>query len=158
MENFQKIVLIMATIILIIILLFIGINLAKLSSNQVWPPVIPQCPDYWEIDESEDKPKCKNTLKLGTCSASSGTDYQLVDFNSPEFTGDNALCSKYNWASKCNVSWDGITYGVENPCITAQNAIISENEKKNSGSSSYFIVVVIIVIIVIAAILFMRNK
>jgi len=155
MENFQKIVLIVATIILMVILLFIGINLAKMTTNEVWPPIIPQCPDYWEIEGVGDKTKCKNTLKLGTCSASSGTDYQLVDFNTPEFTGENALCAKYNWASKCNISWDGITYGVENPCTVQQNSNISKN---TNNYSSYFIVIFVIIIIVIAAILFMRNK
>jgi len=153
MENFQKIVLILATIILIIILIFIGINLANLNSSQTWPPVIPQCPDYWEIDETGNKTKCKNTLKLGTCSASSGTDYQLVDFNTPEFTGDNALCAKYNWANNCKVSWDGITYGVENPCTAAQNA----NTTTSGSSATYYIVIIVIVIIVIAAIIFMKN-
>ena len=32
------------------------------------------------------------------------------------FTGSNGTCAKYSWANKCDVSWDGITYGVENPC------------------------------------------
>ena len=134
-----------------------GVNLANLTNNETWPPVIPQCPDYWEIDETGDKSKCKNTLKLGTCAASSGTDYQLVDFNTPEFTGENALCAKYSWASKCNISWDGITYGVENPCIAAHNASISKNEKKNGNSSTYYIVIFVIIIIIIASILFMKN-
>ena len=41
-----------------------------------------------------------------------------MDFSTAPFTGDNGTCAKYQWASKCNVSWDGITYGVTNPCAT----------------------------------------
>ena len=41
---------------------------------------------------------------------------QHMNFNLPAFTGSNGTCAKYNWANNCKVSWDGITYGVENPC------------------------------------------
>jgi hypothetical protein len=42
-----------------------------------------------------------------------------MNFNLSPFTGDNGDCSKYNWATKCQVTWDGITSGVKNPCDTS---------------------------------------
>jgi hypothetical protein len=38
-----------------------------------------------------------------------------MNFNDPLFTGDNGARVKYDWAKKCNVSWDGVTYGVDPP-------------------------------------------
>ena len=40
------------------------------------------------------------------------------EFNTSEYTGTNGKCNKYKWADKCGVSWDGITYGAKNPCLT----------------------------------------
>lgn len=56
--------------------------------------------------------KCKD---LGTCKSST-TKHLNMDFTTSEFTGQNGLCAKYTWANNCGVSWDGITYGVSNPC------------------------------------------
>ena len=42
-----------------------------------------------------------------------------MDFTTSSFTGSDGLCSKYNWANNCGVTWDGITYGVKNPCDTS---------------------------------------
>ena len=114
MEGFQKIVLITAIIILIITLVVIGVTLSKGSSTQ-WPPVVPQCPDYWAIDGSGNNTTCVNVKDLGTCE-SVGNKHQTMNFNSSQFTGSQGACNKYNWATKCNVTWDGITYGVSNPC------------------------------------------
>ena len=41
-----------------------------------------------------------------------------MDFNQAPFNGTDGDCAKYKWAykDKCNVTWDGINYGVSNPC------------------------------------------
>jgi hypothetical protein len=115
MQGFQKIVLTCAIIILIITLLIIGVALT-FSKNTVWPPMVPACPDYWQIDGSGNNSTCINIKNLGTCSPPSGKQHLVMNFNNPAFTGQNGLCSKYTWANNCGVSWDGITYGVNNPC------------------------------------------
>ena len=115
MEGFQKIVLFSAIIILIIALIFIGISLTY-ADNQNWPPMTPECPDYWMIDGSGNNATCVNVKDLGTCPPQSGQKHLSVNFNNSPFTGSNELCSKYTWAKNCGVSWDGITYGVNNPC------------------------------------------
>ena len=117
MEGFQKIVLFSAIVMLIISLIMIGMALSQTTSQQ-WPPMTPQCPDYWAIDGSGNNATCVNVKNLGTCPPSNGKKHLRMNFNNPAFTGSNELCAKYTWATKCGVSWDGITYGVSNPCQT----------------------------------------
>ena len=118
MASFQKTVLIIAIIFLILALIFIGISL-KNAKYDKWPPVIGSCPDYWvdksKGDEDKSGSKCVNVKNLGTC------DIKVMDFNTKLFSGSNGKCAKYNWANSCNVSWDGITYGVSNPCDEDNN-------------------------------------
>lgn len=122
MEAFQKIVLFGAIIVLIIALVFIGISLAHSKDKQKWPPMTPECPDYWTIDGSGNNATCINMKDLGTCKPQSGDKHLRMNFNLPAFTGSNELCAKYTWAQKCGVSWDGITYGVNNPCQTTSSS------------------------------------
>jgi hypothetical protein len=113
MEQFQKILIFMAILILIITLVSIGITIKK-QKLAGWPPIIGDCPDYW-VDISGNGQRCVNVKDLGTCKSST-TKHLNMDFTSSEFTGDNSLCAKYTWANNCGVSWDGVTYGVSNPC------------------------------------------
>lgn len=121
MEGFQKIVLFIAIILLIIALVFIGIGLSN-AQDQDWPPMIPQCPDYWVIDGSGNNTKCTNIQDLGTCPPQSGQKHLVMNFNTPAFSGSNSLCAKYTWANNCGLTWDGITYGVNNPCQTSSSS------------------------------------
>ena len=115
MDGFQKSVLTIAVIILVLALVFMGLILSNKSAEQ-WPPVLSDCPDWWVIDGSGNTSTCTNVKDLGVCQANSGDKHLVMDFNSPIFAGDNGACNKYKWANKCKVSWDGINYGVENPC------------------------------------------
>lgn len=111
MEGFQKFVLLAAIIILIITLVIIGFALRKAKREESWPPMVPECPDYWRLDETGSTPTCFNQMNLGNCSD------RRMNFNTPNFTGAQGMCNKYTWATRCGVSWDGITYGVKNPCF-----------------------------------------
>jgi len=122
MGTFQKLCLIIAIIILIIVLLFIAISIK--TRKEQWPPVIGDCPDYW-IDLSGNGKRCLNVKDLGNTNIKSVSrvssvpnvaDHMMMDFSIPPFTGTGGLCSKYTWAQNNNVTWDGITYGVSNPC------------------------------------------
>ena len=117
MEGFQKFILFAAIIILIITLIVIGVSLSS-ATDTTWPPMTPDCPDWWISDGSGNHSICTNIKDLGTCPPQSGNDHLIMDFNGPTFTGSNGTCAKYTWATKCGVSWDGITYGVNNPCQT----------------------------------------
>ena len=119
MEGFQKIVLYSAIIILIISLVIIGISLSYAKSGQVWPPIVPQCPDYWVAEGSENNATCINVKNLGSCKATGGKKHLTMNFNQAPYVGADSTCAKYTWAKKCGLSWDGITYGINNPCQTA---------------------------------------
>ena len=114
METFQKIILYSAIIILIVILIIIGIAFSY-AKNEQWPPLVPECPDFWIADGSGNNTECINIKDLGTCPAV-GTKHKRMNFNVSPFIGDDGDCAKYTWANNCNVTWDGITYGVSNPC------------------------------------------
>jgi len=112
--SFQSIILIMAVVILLILLIIIGISIS-LSQNKIpWPPVVGDCPDYW-LDKGANGSMCvvnKNRDNIGNATSP-------MDFNIPTFKGSQGACAKYNWANTNGVSWDGITYGVPNPCINS---------------------------------------
>lgn len=118
MEGFQKFILFAAIIILIITLIVIGVALSS-ATNTSWPPMTPECPDWWISDGSGNNSTCTNIKDLGTCPPQSDNKHLTMNFNTPAFTGSNGLCAKYTWAKKCGISWDGITYGVNNPCQTS---------------------------------------
>jgi len=115
---FQKIVLTIATILLIVILVVIGLSLSKATIEESWPPVVGECPDYW-IDMSGNGEACFNSHSLGRCNIPSEGNPNTMNFNQLSFTGDNGNCAKYNWANTCKITWDGITSGVKNPCYTS---------------------------------------
>ena len=119
MEGFQMYVLYSAIIILIIALVIIGIVLSQAKDKQAWPPIVPDCPDYWIMDGSGNNATCVNIKDLGTCPATGENKHLSVNFNEAPYVGSNGTCAKYTWANKCEVSWDGITYGVNNPCQTS---------------------------------------
>lgn len=122
MGSFQKIVLFVAVVILLIILIFIAVSLKQAATNTTWPPMTPECPDYWKIDGSGNATTCINIKNLGTCPPNGNDPHLRMNFNTPAFTGSNGNCAKYTWAKKCKVTWDGITYGVNNPCQTTTSS------------------------------------
>jgi hypothetical protein len=115
---FQKTVLIIATVLLIVILVVVGILLSKTSETDNWPPIVGDCPDFW-VDMSGNGEACYNSHSLGNCNKPvKGINPNTMNFNEPPFNGENGDCSKYKWANTCKVTWDGITSGVKNPCDT----------------------------------------
>lgn len=114
MGSFQKIVIITAIVILIILLLIMAFIMQ--STKPTWPPNVSSCPDWWVTDGSGNRQKCINIKDLGVCPAQQGQKHQVVNFNLSRFTGTNGACNKYTWANTCKVAWDGVNYGVDNPC------------------------------------------
>jgi hypothetical protein len=117
MASFQKIVLIGAIILFIVLVIGITYVMINSKSTQAWPPLIGDCPDYW-VDMSGNGAQCVNVKNLGTCNQNPGSGgHSVMDFTQAPFVGSNGLCSKYTWATGCGITWDGITDGVNNPCI-----------------------------------------
>jgi uncharacterized membrane protein YdjX (TVP38/TMEM64 family) len=118
MANFQRIVLFIAVVLLIICLIIIGLVLVNSKNNQQWPPIVGDCPDYW-VDTSGNGGNCINVKNLGKSPPSP------MDFTSSIYTGSNGTCNKYKWATLYGLTWDGITYGVSNPCDTTDTTTTS---------------------------------
>lgn len=116
--NFQKIIITIAIIVLLIMLVFIGMALSKGTYGETWPPVVGDCPDYW-VDMSGNGEACFNSKSLGRCNIPREGEQGTMNFNQSPFTGTDGTCSKYKWATSCQVTWDGITSGVQNPCDTS---------------------------------------
>ena len=125
--NFQKIVLTIAIVVLIIMLVVIGMILSKASYEEQWPPIVGACPDYW-VDMSGNGEACLNTHSLGECNKPTDSDKNTKNFNQAPFNGTDGICAKYKWANKCDVTWDGITYGITNPCTTTTDDDEEETE------------------------------
>jgi hypothetical protein len=111
--SFQKFTAMIALLLLLVIFIFISGSLVYAKKDVTDAPIVPQCPDFWEIEETDTGPKCVNVQNMGTCPAAAADDHLTMDFNAKNFA-DN--CAKYTWANNCNVAWDGLTYGVSNPC------------------------------------------
>ena len=125
MPTFQKALLVGLILLLIIITIILIFVFHKKNNNISWPPAIPGCPDYWEVDNGSgndpNKIKCINIKNIGTCSSKNpSTEPYIADFSLPQYQGSNSICAKYNWASNCGVAWEGINYGVPIPsCNTS---------------------------------------
>ena len=113
---FQKMILMVAIVVLFITLIIIAYSLKQSKNSDNWPPVVPICPDYWVSDGSGNNITCTNVKNLGKCKPSAGSKHLVMNFNNAPYTGANGNCAKYTWANNCGIAWDGLTYGVNNPC------------------------------------------
>ena len=97
--TFQRTTIIVAASILVIMLLLVAFMIHRAHENAEWPPMISECPDYFEVVSPQ---VCNNVKGLGTCT---GT----IDFTDPKFQGKSGLKEKSDWAKGCGVTWDGVT-------------------------------------------------
>jgi hypothetical protein len=114
--SFQKTTIKIAGIVLLICIILLALVLYFPSNSQVWPPIIPNCPDYF-IDSTGTGSKCLNPKNIGKIN-----NTQIPNFSTSPYIGTNGNCEKYNWATRHNITWDGITYGVQNPCEALNNS------------------------------------
>lgn len=104
---YQKSIVIAGISSFIIIFFIVCLIVYSYHLKKEWPPSISPCPDWWK---SIGQGKCLNQKGMGSCNK------KIMNFNESVFKGSEGLCAKYTWAKNCNISWDGITYGVPNPC------------------------------------------
>mgnify|MGYP001431796380 CR=1 FL=1 len=109
--SFTLIVLILAIIISIISLITFGIQFYLKQMDGTFPPVVADCPDYWLVESDGDNSLCINVNKLGK-----GGCQKIKDFSSSRYKGNEGLCRKYKWATRCNIAWDGVTDQIDDPC------------------------------------------
>ena len=119
MDVFYTIVLSIATVILILILTYIGIQMSnKNTSAATFPPIANTCPDYWKV--AVDGKSCeiptsgKNSVTLTATQVPAGysaTPAPQIDFTNSGWSagGKSALCSQKDWADSNKIVWDGVT-------------------------------------------------
>jgi len=98
---FQKVVSTIAIFVLIVTLCFIGLALYHQKNTLNYPPVVASCPDYWDVSGN----LCINSKNLGKPNCNRPMDFTTAQWSS----SSTGTCTKYDWATKCNLTWDGIT-------------------------------------------------
>jgi hypothetical protein len=123
--KFQAIVIIILGILFIITLIAFYYIATARGNNMPFPPSIPICPDYYYQTAltPDGTVSCKampNMVRTLRRSDVNSNECLNPTFSSEYYTGTNANCLKYNWSQNCNSipAWEGITYGVHNPCAT----------------------------------------
>ncbi len=117
--EFNKTVLIIATVLLIITLTILAIMLYNSHGGLQFPPEIGHCPDFWTLNKKDgNKSMCRNVQHLGKCGGGTA--------DCCEENGKNVCCpmdptqwgkgkhankKKCEWAKDCGLTWDGITNG-----------------------------------------------
>lgn len=107
--SFYSMVLIIAFVILLISLIFVGILLQNQDANKEFPAQANYCPDGWGVDsDGYCDPATGNLPKPNGVSDISGEIFTSV--GSGKFKPkDVSLCDKRDWAISKGVSWDGVS-------------------------------------------------
>jgi len=105
MVSFQITVIICA----IILFVFVGMIIAYNATNQnkKWPPSIGVCPDYWNIQTSDDKKtiRCIPDLKFtNTNGNTEPIDTTTYDIRTPQ-----GRATIQGWTNTNHINWDGIS-------------------------------------------------
>ena len=117
--SFNKTVLIVACVLLILGLILIGVFISKNIEKAAYPPVVGDCPDYWDVSYNSDNIKTCTSNSINTSTGTTRTpfngttascqSYPVSNFTNAGTSVDDIICAKYTWAKECNIHWDGIT-------------------------------------------------
>jgi hypothetical protein len=124
LNSFNSIVLNVAVVALIIVLIVIGvaINNSVRGSKVQFPPVTGACPDYWSASDIPGGSLCSNDLVIGN----GNLQGSIPGLNQVSTLSSNSMCTefvtasvpttcdKFNLATSCQVTWDGITNNTDN--------------------------------------------
>lgn len=125
MDWYYIIVLIVATILLIISLIFVGIALTKKGRSNPFPEYQTVCPDFWEVNGKICKP---STLGINIPSLQKFAGTTPLVAHSGVVIKDNAveslnldpanwsgICDQSSWAKSNGIFWDGVANN--NTCV-----------------------------------------
>ena len=113
--SFNRIVIMVATVLLIVSLTMIGIALRNQKKNASFPPVVSDCPDFYTVEEMIDHSgKIDYICNIkGDYVANSDGNCDIFDNGDSKYKGVGGLCQKKKWATKCKRTWDGVTNNPE---------------------------------------------
>jgi hypothetical protein len=103
--NFQRIVLMIAGMLLLGFLAVVAYSMIKANTIGEWPPVIANCPDSWVMDVYGKTCKNMNGVRMNAGTACTNTNFT----DDQKYLGQSGLCEKYKWSQTCGVNWDGIS-------------------------------------------------
>jgi len=131
MEFFYIIVSVIAVVVLILVLTFIGLMIKNGNKTQTFPPNTAQCPDLWIPDGSFCHYNGGNNGNYNGFTTTTNTNTIVYDKTPPFFTygglintgsttintsdpqwettGTSSNCAKKKWATSNNIQWSGIT-------------------------------------------------
>jgi len=133
MDSFYFIVLGVATLVLILMLAFLGWTMSQTKKGSNYPEIVKTCPDNWMVETVDGKIVCKRPVagQANRGSVANGASDSLDDYMSNNvsvgyvkdntdhlnFANDlwssdtntpNPNCAKRNWAKKYEIKWDSI--------------------------------------------------
>ncbi len=100
--EYYAILIVVALIVLIGALVFIGVKMSSTVSIAPYPPVAYLCPDYWMSDES-------GNCIAGKKNLGSLQEGYRMNPDDIQFAGLTPICSKQKWALKNAVTWTGVS-------------------------------------------------
>jgi hypothetical protein len=123
MEQFYKIVIIVAIVFLILTLTVVGILLSARNNTQIYPPTKNDCPDYWKsisTDQATGYATCTpNKINIGSFKKVDDLSNNVPGYKQGNIDfSDSGWGSKYNttticalnkWTNLNNINWDGVS-------------------------------------------------
>lgn len=126
MDNFYLIVLGAASLILILMLAFMGWTISNANKTTKYPTITTTCPDNWTPVPTDTYPGlCERPVSgkynfgnadLTTYMTASGVGVIAGNATKMNFspdvwsgTGIDPTCAKKKWADKYNITWDSVT-------------------------------------------------
>jgi hypothetical protein len=103
--TFQKTVLIIALVLLILSLVIVGVLIKSAATTAKFPPEVSTCPDYFKVQNQNGTIHCTNPLSLGSCPTG------LTPIIGNDMDSRVANCKK---SRGCGVTWDGLTSATAN--------------------------------------------
>jgi len=109
--SFNKTVLMVACILLILGLVLIGLFVSKNIEKSAFPPIVGDCPDYWNVGYTTGgATTCShNSINVGRSSETTCRTYPPANTTTIGTSVNDIICAKHRWAKGCNIHWDGIT-------------------------------------------------
>ena len=116
MASFQTITITVAIVILIVSLAAIGVLMYHSSADNIYPPIEPGCPAYWQQHTEDNVVKC---MAPSAQIAGMRTDGECSGPVYPNNSSKIAMCANKTLATTCGWSWAGVT-NVGDPCAEVE--------------------------------------
>jgi len=117
METFYISVISVASVLFFITLITFSFLIFRNSKNEIYPPILNDCPDYW-INNGDTCIVPVNNINVGyditalkDPKLTPGANGNEINFSDPAWaTSDiNVTCAKKKWANKFGILWDGVS-------------------------------------------------